>query len=302
MTSMATEAAFPAPRPIDRRLSIAILAHADLGLPGGMTIARLAEEHWTPAGHRVVAHRGDGAPPPADLAILHVGLTKIDTQYLELAARYPRVINGRLKDTFKRSICNDLVHVTDGYEGPIIVKTNLNYGGYPEWKLRRQRAGRFERAWLGLERRLPPRWFGRLRTGKYPVFARKAEVPGWMWRSPHLVVQPLHTERHGQFYLLHQWYFLGDRDCVTTFVGREPVVKRANLVDRLPLHGDVPEALRRRRVELKFDYGKFDYVMVDGEPKLLDANSTPSGMLVPATPREFALCAAIASGLDAFLE
>lgn len=297
-----TEAAFPSPRPADHRLTIAILVHAHLGLPPGTTVARLAGDHWAPTGHRVLVHDGQGPPPQADLAILHIGLTTVDPRYLELAARYPRVINGRITDTFKRRICSDLIEANDAHEGPVIVKTDLNYGGRPERALRRRKAGKLQRAWLGLERHLPARWFGRLPGNEYQVFARKSDVPGWMWRSPHLVVQPFHTERRGAFHLLHQWYFLGDRDCVTTFLGREPVVKFANLVDRLPLHGEVPEALRRRRAELKFEYGKFDYVMVDGEPKLLDANSTPAGFGVPPPPREFAICSAIAGGLEAFLD
>jgi hypothetical protein len=135
----------------------------------------------------------------------------------------------------------------------------------------------------------------------YAVYEHKDSVPGWVWRTRGLVVQPLYTERRGDLFALNQWYFLGDRDCVTTFLGREPVVKFANLVDRLPLHSDVPDALRRRRAELAFDYGKFDYVMVDGEPKLLDANRTPAGFGVPSPPREFAICGAIAEGLSDFV-
>ena len=244
--SMGTAAAFPAPRPLDRRLSIAILVHADVRLPHHTTMARLAQDHWAPSGHRVVVHRGLATPPPADLAILHVGLTRTDPRYLDLAARYPRVVNGQVTDTLKRSICADLLGPCDTYDGPVIVKTDLNYRGEPEAQLRRRSIGPFRKHWRRLERALPARWFGRLSDGTYPVFAHRREVPGWMWRSRHLVVQPLHVERRGDLYVLHQWYFLGDRDCVTTFLGREPVVKFANLVDRLPLHAEVPGPRRWR--------------------------------------------------------
>ena len=89
---------------------------------------------------------------------------------------------------------------------------------------------------------------------------------------------------------------------VSTMLGRKPVVKLANTVERLPLHGDVPEALRRRRAELKFDYGKFDFIMENGAPVLLDANSTPhEGRIFPTPPRETAICAALAEGLGAYL-
>jgi len=38
---------------------------------------------------------------------------------------------------------------------------------------------------------------------------------------------------------------------------------------------EVPAALRAERQRLGFDYGKFDFVIHDGEPVLLDANRTP---------------------------
>lgn len=294
--------AVPSPRPIDRHATIAILTHADHGLIAGTTLARIATEHWAPAGHRVVAHRGLGTPPPADLAFLHVGFTVIPELYRALAARYPRTINGGLVDTLKRRVCTDLLRPDDPYDGPVIVKTDLNHGGKPEWRQRVRQAELSGKLWLKLQECLPARWFGRLEGNLYPVLPHKRDVPDWVWRSPDLVVQPLHAERRGELYAMHQWYFLGDRDCVSTFLGRAPVVKLANVVERLPLHADVPEAMRRRRVELNFDYGKFDYVVVDGEAILLDANPTPNeGNEFPTPPRVVAICGAIAAGLGSFL-
>jgi len=294
---------YPAPRPIDRSATIAILTHADQGLVAGTTMARIAAEHWSPAGHRVLVHRGLGSPPPADLAILHVGFTVVPEPYLSIAVRYPRTINAGIGNTLKRRVCTDLLHPDDTYDGPVIVKTDLNHGGKPEWRQRVRRANLPAKAWLKLQECLPPHWFGRLNGNKYPVLPHKRDVPDWIWRSPDLVVQPLHAERRGELYAMHQWYFLGDQDCVSTFLGREPVVKLANVVERLPLHEDVPDALRERRAELKFDYGKFDFVIVDGKPILLDANSTPNeGTEFPTPPRVVAICGALAGGLDGFLK
>ena len=58
-------------------------------------------------------------------------------------------------------------------------------------------------------------------------------------------------------------------------VSSRPIVKAANIVRRdydLP----IPDKLRAMREELGFDYGKFDYVVADGEVALLDANRTPT--------------------------
>jgi hypothetical protein len=291
-----------ASRPIDRRATIVILTHAVQGLRPDTTIARIADDHWAPVGHRIVLHRGLGRPPPADVAIQHIDLTKVPRSYLELGRFYPRVINGAVADISKRRISgSDLLAEDSAFKGPVIVKTDLNHAGMPERLLRREMRG-VEGALLRvLERMTPCTWFGHLPNDEYLVFDCKDAVPRWVWRSRGLVVQPLHAERRGDLFVLHQWYFLGDRECVSTLLSRSPVVKFANAVELLPLHQDVPEPIRRRRAELKFDYGKFDYVIQDGQPILLDANRTPAGMDAPSTPREFTICGTMAGGLQAFL-
>jgi hypothetical protein len=61
---------------------------------------------------------------------------------------------------------------------------------------------------------------------------------------------------------------------------RSPIVKAYNSVrvERVEPHKHVTEW----REALRMDYGKFDYVVVNGKPILLDANktigATPSGM------------------------
>lgn len=291
-----------APRTIDRSATIVVLAHQAFGLERGTTLSIIAREYWEPAGHRLLVHRGLGPPPPADLAILHVPLTHLPDRYAELPKHYPRALNGAVTDVSKRRIATDLVKEDDAYDGAVMVKTDLNHGGTAEYCLRRAERGLPGRLLTAVERRLPPRWFGRLPGNRYVVFASKRAVPRWVWRSRGLVVQPFHTERRGDLYALHQWYFLGRRDCVSTFLSRDPMVKLANVVERLPLHQEVPDAIRRRRAELKFDYGKFDYVISNGVPVLLDANNTPNeGLAERKNPRVLAICEALAGGIADFL-
>lgn len=296
------ESRLATPTIIDRGNTIAVLVHPAFGLETGSILLMMAQEYWTPAGHRLVVHSGPDTPPLADLAIPHVPLTRLPHRYAELAARYPRTINGSVVDISKRRIATDLVTEGEAYEGPVIVKTDLNHGGASERRLRRLEGGVAKRLLSAVERHLPSHWTGRLPRDRYLLFENKRDVPRWVWRSPGLIVQPFHVELRGDLYALHQWYFLGGRECVSTFLSRDPVVKLANVVERLPLHQDVPQAIRRRRAELNFDYGKFDYVISNGVPILLDANPTPTG---PAdqrkTSRVLAICSALASGLAEFL-
>lgn len=297
-----TERGPVAPRVVDRRATVAVLTHAWQELRPGTTIARIAHEHWVPDGHRIVTHHGLGPPPRADVAIQHVDLTKVPQAYLQFACHYPRMINAAVGDISKRRVSAELLTRDSSYDGPVMVKTDLNHAGMPE-RLVRQAMPGTKGALLRLAERIAPcTWFGHLPGDQYVVFEHVQAVPGWVWRTRGLVVQPLYMERRGDLFALNQWYFLGDKDCVSTLLSRSPVVKIANVAEFVPLHREVPDEIRRWREELKFDYGKFDYVVVDGKPMLLDANRTPDeGPAFPTIPRVGSICAALAGGLSQFL-
>jgi len=272
--------------------SLAILTHAEQGLDPGYFIAAIADEVWRPAGRTVLLHQGLRSPPPAEVALLHIDLTRVPPDYVALADGYARTLNAGVTDISKRRIAEGLVAPGDGYEGPVIVKTDLNHGGLPERRLRRGLLA-------ALRDRLPGRWSGRLPGGAYRVYQRAAQVPAWVWRRPELVVQRFLAERHGNHYALHQWFFLGDASVVSTLLAGEPLVKWQTRVGDWPLHDAVPAELRRRRAELGFDYGKFDYVVQDGRAWLLDANTTPHlGDAPPWTARQLAVLHALGGGLD----
>ena len=275
---------------------IVILTHQHQGLHPNNGLAVIAFGLWQPAGWEILVQQGLRAPPRADVAILHVDLTVVPEPYLELAARYPICLNGRVRDISKRVVSRDLLGPGDAWQGPVIVKTDRNHGGLPERRLKVALGGRRARWAEALRRRLPPRWTGRLPEGRYPTYPSLAAVPDWVWRRPELVVERFHAERHGELHALNQWHFLGSGSVVLTFLAPGPVVKYADQVARLPLHDEVPPEIRRRRAELGFDYGKFDYLVTPEGPRLLDANRTPWNQVPPSDPRMVIM----AGGLAAF--
>ena len=256
---------------------VVILTHLRQGLQPVSVVARLMRTAWQPAGIEVVVQQGLRDAPNADLAILHVDLTVIPEDYQALGASYPRCLNLAVRDISKRRISRNLVTAADGYQGPVIVKTDRNYGGRPEEKLRVARYGLVRRLRNHVESRLPQSWTGRLRDGNYLVFDAKRQVPDWVWRTPALVVERLLAERQGDRCRMYQWYFFGDADCVVPVYGPGAFVdfQRQETLERQTPHRDVPGELRARRRELGFDFGKLDYVMHEGKAELLDANSTP---------------------------
>ena len=124
-------------------------------------------------------------------------------------------------------------------------------------------------------------------------------MPRWVWRRPELVVERFFVEKHGELYALNQWHFLGSGSIGITVLAPHPMVKFRQQVARAsPSTTTSRPEIRRRREELGFDYAKFDYLVTDEGPKLLDANRTPWMEMPVEEPR----MAAMARGLQAFLD
>lgn len=250
---------------------------------------------WRERGHDVGVRRLDEAPGEADLSILHVDRSRIPASMVEphLRSGHP-VLNAGALDITKRRVSRMLLGPDDDWDGPVIVKTDLNYWGQPE----RRRDGPPplpRRALQRLQRALPWRLGRRLPVESYPVLEGMRDVPGWLWRSEEYVVERFVPERDGDLYVMRYWVFLGEREFVFTKWSRGYIVKRSDEV-RSDLSGEVPVELRQRREELGFDFGKFDWVQVDGQPVVFDANKTPA--LQPLTQRHPELLQELARSVD----
>lgn len=272
---------------------VAVLTHALDPIDQVNYLMLKIVKKWQASGVEVVVLRGPERYEAADVIVLHVDLTVVPQEYLDFCARYPIVVNGRVRDISKRKISKNLLGPKDHYTGAVIVKADLNFGGFPELKM--QRSGRLSRMW---NKYLPWSITGILSPSDYPVFRSMAEVPKAVWRNRRLVVEKFCPEREGDHYCLRQWIFLGDRGVSQRLVSLNPIVKFPNEV-HLEYGPPVPESLREMRSRLGFDYGKFDYVVVDGEVILLDANRTPALGVSDGWAQNMA--AELAGGLPSFL-
>lgn len=193
----------------------------------------------------------------ADAAILHVDMSLIPQDYLDLAAVYPRTINGTVSDIRKRHVSRNLVGRDDPWPGPVLVKSDLNCGGKPEARLAR-------RAGQPLSSSVPD----------YQLFDHIAAVPDAVWTDPTRVVERYLPERRGAMNVLRVWSVLGDYERCTWYSAPETIVKGHNIGEFGP--SEVPEVLRAERRRLGFDYGKFDFAIGPEGPVLYDANRTPA--------------------------
>lgn len=248
--------------------------------------------YWTDAGHRVLLATEPGDGPEGDIAILHVNLSVIPAAYAEASKQYAVVVNGAALDIRKKRVSGHLVRPNDGWTGPVIVKTDLNFGGLPELSLGRisQRHGTQADVPLGeityMER-------------PYPILRSATAVPEAVWNNPGLVVEQFLPEQDARGFWMRAWVFFGDRERCTRYLGSHPVVKSENILAREPV--PVPDELRAERARLGFDYGKFDFVVRDGKAILLDANRTPWAPPPPVSPEMETSNADLARGLDTLL-
>jgi hypothetical protein len=261
-------------------MRVAILFHARERHfdPAGYLVHHLAEL-WRQDGLEVVYLYGTHRFVPADLVLVHVGLSVVPEPYLEFGARYPIVLNGRIRDIRKTVTSRYLVRPGDDWDGPVIVKSDLNNGGYPEYLssltgLRRMRLVR------ALARRLGgvPTW------RDYRVFERLADVPAPLLERPDLVVERFLPAVEDGLYHLHMYQFLGDRERCARLSSREPVLKAD--ASEMACSVEPHPAAQAWREELGLDYGKIDYIVRDEEVILLDANKTTGSVTTYLEARE----------------
>lgn len=274
-------------------LRIALLLHRGDSFEHRGYFARGLVHAWRERGHEVVLVRGPAPPVDADVAVLHTDLTRVPEADLAAAARYPVCLNLGARDISKRRVSRQLVNPGDGYDGPVVIKTDLNCGGVPE--------ERVAPGWRRLTRALPWWASGRIPPHRYPIYRSPADVPWPVRHSRRLVMERFLPERDGELFRLRTWLFLGDAERTWVSTSWRPIVKSDKLVRSE--EGDPPPAeLRAHRAELGLDYGKIDYAMVDGHPVLYDANRTPTAGPAHLADPPSDLARRMARGLESHLE
>jgi hypothetical protein len=249
--------------------------------------------HWNQAGDRITSGPVKHIDPALDLAILHMDRTKIEPELVPANPSGRRFLNGGILDISKKRFSTMMVAPGDSWEGAVIVKSNLNCYGDPEWNggshgwFARKRREWAKRSWR-MARMLP--------EGTYPVLPRLSEVPDWVWADPSLIVERFVPEMDQGRYCLRGWVFFGKRGYTYRLFSDRPVVKARAILGHEFLE-DPPSELVAFRDANGWDFGKFDYVMVDGKPILLDINKTPTITTGPDTPR----LRHLAGGLDEML-
>lgn len=233
-------------------------------------------EIWRADGHDVEFLFGTKKFVPADLLFMHIDLSVVPKKYLDFAERYPVAINKSVVDIRKTAFSKNLISNDDDYQGPVIVKTNLNHYGQPEARDLFLRLPN----WATFPRKFIKRY--KLRRTRYHIYPSLSEVPEQVHIDRRLVIEKFLPEMEGESYCLRYYFFMGDTYYSERLICNEPIIKSSSkiVMEQVELDNRIVEL----RHQLGFDYGKFDYVIRDGEVHLLDANKTPCIRTKNATP------------------
>ena len=257
-------------------------------------------KRWEAQGHQVRALYGCETDDIGDVVIVHVNLSVVPDAYLKFASRYPHSINLGMSDIRKRVVSRHLLEEGDDYDGPVLVKTDLNAAGQPERRnglLPSRRRAPFQsiRKRIGMED--PASIY---KAKDYRVYPNLGSVPKAVFMNPDLVVEKYQPEPQGGEYYQRRYYFLGDAEYHEIHVTENAIHAgdaNRHCTDYWQVP-EIPEALRAYRRELKADFGKIDYVLKDGEVVIFDLNRTPGAGPANACPIEVEWFNGIADRLE----
>jgi len=236
---------------------------------------------WREMGIDVRIARGLREIVPADLVLPHIDLTVTPPEYRSALDALPNVINRGLYDISKRRVSTNLLEADSAWNGPVIVKTDRNYGGLPERRVARRQRTLRGRVVAGL-RRLSPTPASRcaVNGNEYLLVDHLSAVPEAVFADPSLVVERFLPEREGDTYFLRWLIFIGDRYRSMRVGSSNPLVKLADRESR-ELGVPVPDAVIAFRQAWGMDFGKIDFVVHDGVPVIFDVSRTPSDLPPP---------------------
>ena len=224
-------------------------------------------EIWERQGHQVIALFGIDRFIPADVCIVHVDLTVVPDNYLEFAHRYPFVVNGHVKDISKNTFSNHLLNDGDIYAGKVIVKSNQNSAGWPEFAASHNI---LLQAWVRLVENLGLTRSRYYSGSKYQIYENLDQVPERVFDNPYFVVEKFLPEKIAGVYYVNMYLFFGDCHECFRLGSPKPVVKGKSIISREQIKPH-PEIIKLRK-QFNLDFGKLDYCMNQGKPVLLDVN------------------------------
>lgn len=269
---------------------IAVLHHKDHPQGSQVHLISFLSEAWRKQGIQVFDLHGTDEFVRADILVMHVDRTIVPPAYAAFARRYPCVVNASAVDISKHRYADGLLKRTSDYPGPVIVKSDLNYGGAPEMIERYHSRPAPVRAISRVARLFRDPTAKPIRCKEdYRIYDTLSDVPGGYFHKDY-VVQKFRPERENGRFVLREYYFMGERHYQSMEMSDSAVFTDdipAGIVEWTP-----PAELIALRRKLGLEYGKIDFVMADGKPFVFDANKTMGLGHVLQDAHDMTLCRA----------
>lgn len=267
----------------EQQLSIHLLEPLESDLLDIHLVSQLAL-HWKKSGHRITS--GPTNLVDTDVCICHWDRTVVPKDFLPENPDGKICLNFDILDISKRNYSALELKENSNWNGEVIIKSNFNCFGVLEWNMKKKSLLERIRKSLSVKywkyvRMLPPK--------TYPVLENIEQVPNWVWSDPDLLVEKFMPEREGEFYCLRSWLFFGNRGYLFRLFSHDKVIKVKNTVHYEFLDSEPPPELVDFRRKHQIDFGKLDYVVIDGKAIVVDLNKTPTMGSDPNKPRVIGL-------------
>lgn len=231
-------------------------------------------KHWRQQGMEVKILKGIKEDVEADIILNHIDLTVTPEKYIRFMEKFKHKINFNVQNISKKLYSKNLLMKNTAYNGKVFLKTDANCGGEIDFFTKQiEKHGQpiFSRSRQN-------KWDSKLfmRSYNYRLYESIDAVPDGVWENKNLIVEKFIPEIiEDDIYQVRYWYFLGDREVNVGVQSDKPVVKGPNITKRYFIE-HIPDELRVYRDRFGFDYGRFDYSIVDGQVNLFDMNRTPT--------------------------
>ena len=184
-------------------MKILILQHLYNNFATSDPLVKKLCHYWSNQGHEIVIASGvNQTLPDADIAILHVDLTKLAEEYSHALDKFPVIINGHIQDISKDLYSDLIVSKDDNYQGEVIVKTKANVGGILEQRIKNIETGKQP----GRPRHIS--WSEVEYMPVYKTFKSITHVPDGVWKNNHLIVEKFLPEQtEDGLYQIRLWLF-----------------------------------------------------------------------------------------------
>ncbi|HKK15500.1 MAG TPA: hypothetical protein VJ981_02260 [Gammaproteobacteria bacterium] len=255
--------------------SIAILGHEFGYSPANQRyiISHLCR-YWLQKGIDVKILKGIKRDVDADIILNHIDTTVTPDKYIDFMKKYKYRINSNVRNISKKLYSNNMLTQGDAYKGKVFLKTDANCGGEIDYFIRQvEKHGK-----PAINRTRQRNWSSKLfmNSYNYRLYENIDAVPEDAWKNDKLIVEKFLPEIvENNNYQVRYWYFFGNKEFNIGVQSDKPVVKGPNITKRYFID-HIPDELRDYRSRFGFDYGRFDYSIVDGEVNLFDMNRTPT--------------------------